>query len=114
MTKALLVDPANRTVEEVEYEGYKEIQRLLGCRCFALVPSFMAEEEKWKNVTAYCDDEGLFKDRLSFMRLPFYPEPVAGKVLVSGPTDEEGDDTDRTVSAEELRVAVVWLGTCPL
>jgi hypothetical protein len=97
MTKAYLIDPVTRTVEEVTYaDNFTHIYSLIDCDTFTCL-TFNEH-----NDTVFVDDEGLFKPDQHFFKLKGYPDPLAGKGLVLG-TDEEGESVSPTISLEEFR-----------
>lgn len=110
---AYLIDPFEKTLTEVEYNGdFREICRLIDAQVFDLA--------RLPNGDAiYVDDEGLFK-RNEFFKHKGYGNPLAGKGLVLG-CDEQGDSTSPSCTLDELldqvefgipiRVAgkVIWL-----
>jgi len=50
----------------------------------------------------FCDDEGWFRDYKAFTKMPHYPQPLIGKLLVLGET-ADGGSTDATISADDLQ-----------
>ena len=101
--KAFLIDPAAKTVTEVEYSGdWKDIYPLTDCDCFTTV------DIDGQN-TMFLDDEGLLKGhRDDFFIYGWDCPPLAGKALVLG-YDEEGETVAPTVTLEEIVSKVVWL-----
>lgn len=87
--RAILIDPFDESVTEVEYDGdYKNIYKLLShpehhVDCFTVV--YLENGDG-----IFVDDEGLFKDPKHFFTYTGYDQPIAGKGLVLG-TDEEGN-----------------------
>lgn len=85
--KAILIDPFNETVTEVEHTGnYKHIYELLShpehpVDCFTAVRLGNGD-------AIYVDDEGLLKDPKHFFVWKGYPQPMAGKGLLLGSNDE--------------------------
>lgn len=101
--KGYLVDPFNRTIEEVEHDGSLDsIYTLIGADCFAC-----AAFDRDGN-TAYVDDEGLFKSDQQFFLMLNYPQPLAGKGLILG-CDEVGESQSPTVSIDEVRAKIQFL-----
>jgi hypothetical protein len=100
---AILIDPYEETIEVVDYSGdYKDISTLLGCDLFTSVYTEMAD-------TIYVDDEGLYVENQKYFKLKGYPQPLAGRGLVIGVTDD-GDSTDCVSSLEDIQDMVSW---CP-
>jgi len=95
MMQAILIDPYTQTIEVVEYSGdYKDIYALLGCDLFTTVYTEMAD-------TIYVDDEGLYVEDQRYFKVKGYPQPLAGKGLVLGSTDD-GDSTDCVSSLDDI------------
>jgi len=101
---AYLIDPKNRTIENVDYSGdFKQIYELLNCRAFDIVRVYENGD------VIYVDDEGLFVEDQHFFIHRNYPTPLAGKAIVIG-TDEEGEDTAPKTSFEDIENDVKWVG----
>lgn len=101
--KGYLIDPFNRTIEEVEHDGSLDsIYQLIDVQCFACA----AFDDQGN--TAYVDDEGLFKDDQEFFYMPHYPQPLAGKGLILG-CNEIGESQSPTVSLDEVRAKVIFM-----
>ena len=93
--KAYLIDPDKKTINEIEYSGdWKEINELLGSRCFTCVQINESD-------SIFVDDEGLFAPEVSFFYHPGYPAPLANKGLVLG-NDMDGNSIEPTVTLEDL------------
>lgn len=103
MNKAILIDPyesGDDFVREVEYNDFRDIQSLIGCRCFTTVPMLRD--------TGFCDDEGLLTltpDTRFLYPEGLYQQPIAGRILVVGPADEEGNSGPPTMGVEFYRNA---------
>jgi hypothetical protein len=94
--KAFLIDPKERTITEVSYDGNLEhMYELLSCR------SVDAVQINSDRDTIYIDDEGMFVEDQSFFYCKSFQNPLAGRGLVVG-TDDEGSDIEPKVSLEEL------------
>lgn len=83
------------TREDVTVSGWKDIVKHLGCDYMTVVPT------PDKHVSVYVDDEGLLKEgtpvniwSMWFGGWSGYNQPLVGHILITGPTDEEGYDTD--------------------
>jgi hypothetical protein len=96
MTKAYLIDPVTRTVEEVNYSNdFTDIYDLIDCDTFTCV-NFNKH-----NDTIFVDDEGLFKSDQQFFHVQGYPQPLAGKGLILG-TDDEGESVSPVIGYEDF------------
>lgn len=102
--KAILIDPFERKLSEVEYSGdYKQIYEHIDCHNFDCV------RISSKGDTIFVDDEGLISCKVQcFFGFIGYPQPLAGKGLVLG-TDINGESVDTTMTLEEMRKLVKWL-----
>ena len=99
--KGIFIDSEKREVREVEYNDWKDISPMIGCRIFTVA------DFNDKGDCVYVDDEGLLTLRLSsmFFEIEGYPQPLAGNGLVCG-TDDEGASTEPSVSVEEVKKIV--------
>lgn len=101
---AILIDPYEETIEVVDYSGdWKDISTLIGCDIFSTVYVDNSTD------TFYIDDEGLFVENQKYFKLTGNPQPLAGRCLVLGTTDD-GDSTDCVSSLEDIQDMVSW---CP-
>lgn len=101
--KAYLIDPVQRTVEEVNYTGdYQQIYELIGADCFDVCRINSAGDG------IFVDDEGLLRYGLlpAFMTT-LYGGPLAGRGLVLG-VDSEGESVEPTISLESLRETLTF------
>jgi len=101
--QAYLIDPKAKTVEPRDYDGdYKSISKMIDCQWFDV-----AGTEKY---SVYVDDEGLCNnDDMHFFMLDGYPQPLVGKGLLFGPTNEDGDTTEAPWTLEEATKLVRFL-----
>lgn len=101
--RAVLIDPENDIIREVEYSGdYNDIYKFCDFDLFTCVGLGNGE-------TLFVDDEGLFKENQSFFRIGDYHSPLAGKGLILG-TDEEGESVASKISLAKLSESVEFLG----
>tara|TARA_R110000772_G_C13310268_1_gene440099 strand:+ start:25587 stop:25937 length:351 start_codon:yes stop_codon:yes gene_type:complete len=102
--RAILIDPTNQTITEVEYDGnYKSIYGIIGngCHTFSVF--------NYKNGDGfYHDDEGLFNENIGGIIYKDWNSPVVGKVLVLG-CDDEGDSIAPISYIEELKEGLKFL-----
>lgn len=103
--RAILIDPATRTIEEVEHDGdWQQIGRLI---------SYRGEQETFTiveldgNAVLYLDDNGLCKDELSTFHWGLYAPVLAGKGLILD-TNVDGDTVGTTYPLELVRNQVTW------
>ena len=82
--RAILIDPANQTITEVDYDGdYQSIYKLIDCQTFT--SAFVFENED----SLYVDDEGLW-GATDFFMINGVLQPLAGRGLIIGSDDEGG------------------------
>jgi hypothetical protein len=93
--RTLLIDPTAKTVTEHDHDGnWKTIAPAIGCDTFDVIFTSVGD--------IYVDDEGLLKSPQFFWKLDTMHTPIAGKGLVFGFADEEGDSTASEISIERL------------
>ena len=103
--KAYLIDPAARTVEQVQYSGdYHQIYELIGASTFD-VAYINAKRDG-----LFVDDEGMLRDpeTQSYFLVQGCPNPLAGKALCLGCNDE-GESVAPRITLQELRQRVIWI-----
>lgn len=104
--KAILINPFERTVEEVEYNGdYKHIYTLIDAHSFDVARID-------RNDAIFVDDEGLFAAESEDCPQEFFvyldddgPRFLAGKGLILG-CDSEGESISPVVTLDEARYRV--------
>lgn len=90
--RAFLIDPAERTLTSIEFEGdFRKIGELIGCDIIT------AARINDLGDVIYVDDEGLMKGQASFFLVEGYPQPLAGRGLLVG------TDVEPTVTEQWLR-----------
>lgn len=95
--KAYLLDPAARTLAEVEIEtGHptKSIAARIGCACIDAIAIDRTN-------TVYLDDNGLTDGLTCITKLEGFPNPLAGKLVIAG-NGPEGETIAPTLSAEQI------------
>lgn len=114
LKKALLIDPENRTFTQVgttgDTKGPQGLYDLLGV-------DLVTRIDLGSGYSLWLDDEGLLKDwdEQYFCLTPFYPEPLAGRLLLVKERDMGDGDfeaVDHTLSPETidfLQYATRWL-----
>ena len=106
--KAYLIDPINKIVSVVDYNGdYQTINKLINSqRGFDAVYGFRNED------TLYVDDEGLLRKENYCFEFTYdngHVAPLMGKALVLG-TDAEGESVEVKSSLEEVESKIKWVG----
>jgi hypothetical protein len=104
--KAIVIDPENKTVTEVDYSGdYKDIYKLIGCRTFDIVRIPTGLDG------IYIDDEGLYAEKQAFWKFWFsttqMPIKLVNKGLVLGCNDE-GDTIAPDSTVEDIKKNITW------
>jgi len=102
--RVILVDPVAKTVTEHDIPrsggGFlEEAYKLTGCSCIT-VAQYDSDHD------VYVDDEGLLKQVEGFVMVPRHPEPLAGKALIVGAVDDEGENTPATVDLDHVKKSV--------
>lgn len=97
--KTILIDPKERSFTEINHDNsdYKNISRALGCDLFDVV--------RLDDCDIYVDDEGLYNNDYFFI-IDGIEQPLAGRGLVFGVVDDEGENTPCTLSIEDLEKRV--------
>ena len=98
--KAILIDPFDESVSEVDYNGdYKEIYNLTDCDSFDVVSLDDIND-------IYVDDAGLLKNPTRYFRIFSYTtmriSTLAGKGLILG-HDDEGESIATTLDVTSMR-----------
>ena len=106
--KAYLIDPINKIVSVVDYNGdYQTINKLINSqRGFDAVYGFRNED------TLYVDDEGLLRKENYGFEFTYdngHVAPLMGKALVLG-TDAEGESVAVKSTLEEVESKIRWIG----
>lgn len=103
--RAILIDPFERTITEVDYNGdFHQIYNLIDAQ------TFDAARVNDVGDAIFVDDEGLISGKVqAFFGFRGYPQPLAGKGLLLGCTLENGESADTTYTIEEAHEHVVWL-----
>lgn len=101
--KAILITPDQFTIEEIEgsFDDFREIQKAIECDCFTVAGYLEGN-------AVYVDDEGLFKDIEMFTLMVHYPQPLAGKILVLGMTDD-GGGKDVTLTVDQVSDSLMFM-----
>ena len=105
--KAILIDPARRVVEEVEYDKVGTLGKFVGGYIT------LAWQTEAGDVI-YVDDEGMLKPQGAYFRWTERPDeqPLAGKGILVGPETDHGDTytiADPTMSVDEVTSKIIWL-----
>lgn len=93
--RAILIDPKERSFTEIDHDtsDYKNIPAALGCDLFDVV--------RLNDCDIYVDDEGLYNSDYFFV-IDGIHQPLAGRGLVFGVVDDEGNETPCTLNIEDL------------
>lgn len=93
--RGFLINPENRTISQVEYNGdYKQIYEFIKAELFTVV---RIDEDN----TVFVDDEGLLNDPRYFFKLRGYHQPLAGRGLILG-VDKEGESIGSTLELSDV------------
>ena len=98
----LLIDPFEKTVTPVYYDGeLSSLYHLLDCRCVTVAPC-------GKRYDLFVDDEGLFVKGQKFFATVDFPQPLGGKALAVG-VDADGNTIPPDITLEELEARILWV-----
>lgn len=99
--RMILIDPHKREVSEVQMEGgnIDAYYQVMECGTFSCAGPHL-----------FIDDEGLFKNPQAFFSfIPYHPHyPLAGKALLTGGADDNGETLPCTLSLDAVRQLVIW------
>lgn len=99
MLRTILIDPENRSFTEIEYSGdYRDIYEYIDADTFDVVYSRFGD--------IFVDDEGLLKEPEYFFEIDGVDQPLAGKGLLFGRADDEGNSTSSTMTIDDLEKVV--------
>jgi len=99
--KAILINPYNETITEVEYSGnFKEIYKLIDCSTFDCIN---IDDDN----TLFVDDEGLLQQNRYFHWKDY--TNLAGKALIIGVDYQTGEDCDTSWTVQTVENMVEWL-----
>lgn len=106
--RAILIDPFNREISEVEFNGdFHEIYKLIDCDTFTVATINHRQDG------IFIDDDGLFKPDQAFFWHRGYPQPLAGKGLILG-CDKFGESVEPTTTLDEVKAATQFLNHAQL
>lgn len=100
--KAILINPFDHTVKEVDYSGdFRDIYKLIEAQTFDV-----ARISRMDGI--FVDDEGLLNAPTHFFEHAEYPSPLAGKGLIVG-CDDQGESQDCATNVDEVKSKVAFL-----
>ena len=111
MIKAILIDPFECKVSEVEYDGddYRAIYLLMSHPAHPVDRFTTARVEFLKGEDAlFVDNQGLFKSSERFFQIAGGYQTFAGKGLIIG-ADDKGESQSRKTSVDLVRASVLFL-----
>lgn len=104
MIRIVLIDPEAGTVtEQTLHLNLGSLYSLIGCNT---VDSF-----SYGGAFCYCDGEGLFREPDANGMLPQVwlkraDQPIVGRIVVVGRPDQNGNETDCTLSCDDVKAWV--------
>lgn len=99
--RAILINPFDQTVTEVDYSGdFRDIYKLIDADCFDC-----ARISRGDGI--FVDDEGLLNQPTHFFQHAEYPNPLAGKGLIVG-CDSQGESVSCKTTVEEVKSKVTF------
>lgn len=103
--RAILINPEDRTVTEVNYSGnYEQIYELIGCSTFTVIYVGLGDDD---TEALFIDDEGLLHEPKPLFKWASYPQPLAGRGLILGENDE-GDCVATKMTLDDVKAQVTW------
>ena len=97
--KAILINPFEQTVTQVDYSGdYTEIYKLIDAEYYDVAGIAHGDG-------IFVDDEGLLNSPTHFFEHADYHSPLAGKGLIIG-CNSEGESVDCKTTVEEVKSKV--------
>lgn len=105
--RALVVDPAVRTIAEIDHRSGDDARALCKLIGATLLDSGTIGFVGGIAAVAFVDDSGLLK-RLPCFRVEGYAHPLAGKALVLG-CDRFGQTVECPLTREELESRLRWV-----
>jgi hypothetical protein len=107
--KAFRINSADRKVEEIKINDWKDIAPAIGNGCDIFTAPVTLENDD----TIYVDDEGLYHPFEGGFMMEGWQYPCVGNAIVQG-TDEEGESTEPKTTKEELEAMIQWIdkSTC--
>lgn len=104
--KAILIEPAAHCISVVLWNGHlQEIYNLLGVD---IVEAVHPRHTSYF-ITLYVDEEGLYRPDQQFFQIAGYPSPLAGRALMVGPPDTEGNDTELELGLITVSSLIEWV-----
>jgi hypothetical protein len=103
--RAYLIDPAQRTIRQIELAGWRELNVIIECDAMTMAAHWHTGD------VLYVDDEGFHKPEQHFFRLADRPEqPLVGRGLVVGRELENCQwNQPPTMTLAALEAKVTWL-----
>jgi len=102
--KAYKINVADRKVEEIQINNWKDIAPAIGGQCHTFEAPIILDNED----TFYSDEEGLFNECEGGWMLGNFKHPILGNAVVQG-TDDEGDSVEPTSTIEEIEAMIIWV-----
>lgn len=102
MKRGILIDVDKLNVREVQFDGLKDMYKLIDCDMVECVPY-------GRNLDVWVDEEGLLKnDGKGYFMLPSYPQPLKGNGLLTGGVDEDGETKPCTLTLKEAAEMITF------
>lgn len=112
MSRAYLIDPANRAVGEVRHESHHDVHAFIGAdQIEALQAGWMqGKDHRLTQYVIYVDRNGYFITPQSWFQFGAMDAPIGGRALLVG-IDGLGRDADAPMDVDAARSLVTWLGS---
>ena len=103
--RAILIDPVKQAVTEVQWDGtLKDIYAHTQTDRVEIAVSWQCDD-----FAVYVDEEGLFKQNQEFFQLMGCYSPLAGRGLMVGPVDNDGNETELKFPLADAEAYITWL-----
>jgi hypothetical protein len=108
--RGYLVDPFNKTVTDVETDGYPHFKTLIGVDLICTVTVRVYDKGEFipPRDTIFLDDEGLYVKDQAYFLVAGYAQPLAGKGILLG-TDAEGETVGAYMEFDEFKKMVSFI-----
>jgi len=109
MYRTIVIDPAARTVDEVESEGHRDATARLVAADHLDYFRLAEHPRSWDY--GYCDERGLARQRpIHAFLFSIRPDPIAGRCALHGVKKDTGSICDCTFPLDVIRWEITWLG----
>lgn len=113
-----VIDPKAETITEGQFHkgwgdserNLEQLRELIGCRTIEVSPFTSKNDKPGKHHDLILDEEGLFPEDQHFFWSKVIGQPLAGKAVVLGFDPETGDWKSCTLSRDQVKKRMAWMG----